>query len=201
MDSHHLLSLVAHYGYLGIFCALMLGLIGLPVPDEVLMAFCGYLIATGRLHYLPTVLTAAAGSFVGMSFSYFIGRQFGRPLLEKYGKYVHLTPDKFDRTQHWLDKYGKFALTLGYFVPGLRHLTSYSAGISRWSYGSFSLYVASGAVLWAASFITLGMYLGEHWHRVLMTVHRYSLLLILALLALGGVYLVYRKRRRVRAER
>ncbi|MFP3126336.1 hypothetical protein OH784_27380 [Ectobacillus funiculus] len=74
MLQHKLLAFAIHYGYMGIFGVLVLGIIGLPIPDEVLMTFVGYLIWKGQLHYLPTVLTSILGSFLGMSISYLIGR-------------------------------------------------------------------------------------------------------------------------------
>ncbi|UUZ83603.1 DedA family protein [Paenibacillus sp. P26] len=185
MLQHMLLRFIAHYGYIGIFGALVLGIIGLPVPDEILMTFSGYLVSKGRLHYIPTALVSVIGSFSGMSVSYFIGYQFGYPLLEKYGSKIHITKERLDRTQHWYKRFGKFALTIGYFIPGVRHLTAYSAGISKWSYRSFTLYAAPGAMLWAVSFLTLGTYIGEHWRIVTETIHRYLLILVGILMVVG----------------
>jgi membrane protein DedA with SNARE-associated domain len=185
MLQHKLLWFIAHYGYIGIFGALVLGIIGLPVPDEILMTFSGYLISKGRLHYIPTVIISVLGSFIGMSISYLIGRKFGYPLLEKYGKKIHITKEKLDRTQIWFQRFGKFALTIGYFIPGVRHLTAYSAGISKWSYRSFSLFAVPGAMLWTLTFITLGTYVGRHWRIVTETIHRYLLILVVILIIAG----------------
>ncbi|MNX85784.1 SNARE associated Golgi protein [compost metagenome] len=91
--------LIAHYGYIGIFGALVLGIIGLPVPDEVLMTYSGYLISQGRLSYILTLLIAMVGSFAGMSVSYFVGRKFGYPLLEKHGRKIRITKEKLDHTR------------------------------------------------------------------------------------------------------
>lgn len=185
MLQHKLLWFIAHYGYVGIFGALVTGIIGLPVPDEILMTFAGYLISKGELYYVPTVMVSVIGSFTGMSVSYFIGHKFGYPLLEKYGRKIHITKERLDGTQRWFKRFGKFALTIGYFIPGVRHLTAYSAGISKWSYRSFSLYAVPGAVLWAVTFITLGTYLGEHWRAVTETIHRYLLILVGILIVVG----------------
>jgi membrane protein DedA with SNARE-associated domain len=195
MFQHKLLWFIAHYGYIGIFGALVLGIIGLPVPDEIFMSFSGYLISKGKLHYFPTVIVSVLGSFTGMSVSYFIGHKFGYPLLEKYGRKIHITKEKLDSTQHWFKRFGKFALTIGYFIPGVRHLTAYSAGISKWSYRSFSLYAAPGAMLWAVTFITLGTYLGEHWRVVTETIHRYLLVgLVIIIVAAVAVWYIKKAR-------
>jgi membrane protein DedA with SNARE-associated domain len=83
----------------------VLGIIGLPVPDEILMTFSGYLISKGKLHYFPTVTVSVLGSYIGMSISYFIGHKFGYPLLEKYGRKIHITKEKLDKTQHNIDTF------------------------------------------------------------------------------------------------
>ncbi|ANY69244.1 hypothetical protein BBD42_24235 [Paenibacillus sp. BIHB 4019] len=195
MFQHKLLWFIAHYGYIGIFGALVLGIIGLPVPDEILMTFSGYLISKGRLHYIPTVIVSVIGSFAGMTISYYIGYKLGHPFLEKYGRKIHITKERLDHTQAWFKRFGKFALTIGYFIPGVRHLTAYSAGISRWSFRSFSLYAAPGAMLWAVTFITLGTYIGEHWRVVTEMIHRYLLISVVMLLAAGLVLWFVRKTR------
>lgn len=137
MLQHQLLSFIAHFGYIGIFGLLVLGIIGLPVPDEVLMTFAGYLISQGKLHYLTTVIVSVVGSFTGMSISYLIGHKFGYPLLEKYGSKIHMTKENLGHAQQWFKRFGKFAVMIGCFIPVIRHLTAYFAGISKWSYRTF----------------------------------------------------------------
>jgi membrane protein DedA with SNARE-associated domain len=128
-----------------------------------------------------------------MTVSYFVGQKFGYPLLEKYGRKIHITKERLDSTQHWFERFGKFALTIGYFVPGVRHLTAYSAGISKWSYRSFSLYAVPGAVLWSVTFITLGTYLGEHWRAVTEMIHRYLLIFFVIMIGAGAAIWYIRK--------
>lgn len=195
MIQHKLFMFIGHYGYIGIFGALVFGIIGLPVPDEVLMTFAGYLISQGRLHYVPTVVISAIGSFTGMSVSYFIGNKLGYAVIAKYGEKIHITKERLDRTQQWFDRFGKFAVTIGYFIPGVRHLTAYSAGIGKWSYRSFSLYAAPGATLWAVTFITLGTYLGAHYRIVAETIHRYLLIGAIGVVAVAIVIWYVRKAR------
>jgi membrane protein DedA with SNARE-associated domain len=183
---HKLLLFIAHFGYIGIFASLVLGIIGLPIPDEFIMTFAGYLISQGKLNYLITVIVSTVGSFTGMSVSYFIGYKFGYPLLEKHGSKIYITKTKLDRAHNWFQRFGKFAVTLGYFIPGVRHLTAYFAGISKWSYPNFIVYAAPGSLLWSITFITLGTYLGVHWHAVTEKIHRY-LVVILVLLIVGAL--------------
>jgi membrane protein DedA with SNARE-associated domain len=187
---HKLLLFIAHFGYIGIFATLVLGIIGLPIPDEFIMTFAGYLISQGKLNYLITVIVSTVGSFTGMSVSYFIGYKFGYPLLEKHGSKIHITKAKLDRAHNWFQRFGKFTVTIGYFIPGVRHLTAYFAGISKWSYPNFIVYAAPGSLIWSITFITLGTYLGVHWHAVTEKIHRY-LVVILVLLIMGALVVWY----------
>jgi len=84
-------NLIAHYGYAAIFALLVLGIVGLPVPDETLLTFTGYLVFRGQLKPVPAFLAAMLGSGCGITISYLLGRVFGAPLIHRYGRYIHLT--------------------------------------------------------------------------------------------------------------
>lgn len=183
---HHLvIQLIGQYGYIGLFGALMLGVIGLPVPDELLMTFSGYLVSIGRLHFLMVVIVSTLGSVFGMSVSFWIGHRFGLPLLDKYGRKIHLTPERIHRSKVWFDRFGKFAVSIGYFIPGVRHLTSIYSGISKWPFHTFLLYALLGGSVWALTFTSLGFFLGEHWHIFATAFHRYSILFVTLIVVLA----------------
>jgi membrane protein DedA with SNARE-associated domain len=195
MISTHL-HLIQTYGYLGIFSALVLGIFGLPVPDETILAFVGYLVFKGYFHPVPALLTAFLGSICGITVSYAVGRTLGLPLLARYGKYLHVTPERLAQAHQWFEKYGKWSLFGGYFLPGVRHLTALSAGISGLEYRHFAPFAYSGGLLWVATFLTVGYVVGDEWHKILPRVHAYLLMLVAAVIVLGSAgYLVYRIRR------
>ncbi len=195
----YILTFISAYGYIIIFLTMFLGLIGLPIPDEVIMMFAGYLISKGKLVFIFTVVIAFLGSFIGMSFSYLIGQLFGLPLIEKYGHRFFLTMDKYKKVQNWFHKFGKFAIMIGYFFPGLRHVTAYSAGVSKWSYRSFSLYALPGALVWVATFILLGFLFEDQWQQLYDEFHHWSWLVLTVLLISGGsIWWLYRRRRLIR---
>jgi membrane protein DedA with SNARE-associated domain len=152
---------ISHYGYLGIFALLMVGIVGLPIPDEVVLTFAGYLIFKGYLHPVPTVLAVLLGTFCGITVSYSLGRSLGFFLLQKYGKFLHISQEKLARVQAWFYRVGKWAIFFGYFIVGARHLTALVAGSSRVSYRVFALVAYPGGFLWAFSFICIGYFLGE----------------------------------------
>lgn len=188
----HILSLVAHYGYVGIFAVLILGIVGVPVPDEFLLTFAGYLVTKGELTYIWTLLTAFLGSVTGMSISFWIGHRLGYPFLHKYGRKIHITPERLQKVEAWFHRFGKFTIIIGYFIPGVRHFTAYFAGISKWSYRTFLSFAIPGGFLWVATFITLGRYMGEHWRRFSEILHRNLLILVFAVIIGILLWLVIR---------
>lgn len=194
-----LLSFVSDYGYIGLFLALVLGIVGLPLPDELLMMFSGFLVSKGELRFVTTVLVALSGSMIGMTLSYFIGFRFGLPVLQKYGRKIHLTPEKFEKAEHWFHRFGKLTVTFGYFFPGIRHVTALFAGISQWSYGTFLLYALPGGLIWVFTFIPLGIHLQEDWRIVAEVVRKFTwgIVIVVAALALIG----WRIRKRLKEER
>lgn len=151
------------YGYAGLFFALVTGVIGLPIPDESLLTLSGYLISAGRFQFIPTFLTALAGSLTGITSSYWIGRAGGYRLIRRYGPRFHLTEERLLAVNRWFDRIGKWTLTVGYFIPGVRHFTALVAGASKLRYPLFGLFAYTGGLIWSLTFITLGYYLGESW--------------------------------------
>jgi membrane protein DedA with SNARE-associated domain len=186
---------VVQYGYLGIFSLLVLGIVGLPVPDETLLAFAGYLIRRGDLKAFPVWLAALLGSMCGITISYILGRTTGYYLIRKYGPRMHFPPERLDLVHHWFRRLGGFTLTFGYFVPGVRHFTAAVAGASRLEVHVFAAFAYGGAVLWTSCFITLGYFLGELWPQGLGSVHRLALVAGCLAAAVIFGYLLYRRRR------
>jgi membrane protein DedA with SNARE-associated domain len=191
---------ITQHGYAGIFSLLVFGIVGLPVPDEWLLTFSGYLIFKHTLLFLPTFVAAFLGSACGITVSYTLGRIFDTYVLVKYGRFFHMTPQRLERVHSWFERRGRWTLLIGYFIPGVRHLTGYVAGVSELSFPNFALFAYTGAFCWAAVFITVGYILGEQWNRVLQSLHETKLLVIgLAIAAvLAYVAIRYFRGRRLR---
>ncbi|MCS1350502.1 DedA family protein [Mechercharimyces sp. CAU 1602] len=188
------IDFLLNYGYIGIYVFLVLGIVGLPLPDEIMMTFVGYLSSEGQLIVYYTYLSAVSGSISGISISYFLGNKLGYPFVKKHGSKFMLTRRRFRVTQLLFRKYGNWVLFFGYFIPGVRHLTAYVAGISNMPFRRFGLYAYSGAVTWCLTFIGLGFILGEQWERVFALFEHYgSWLLILSFIfAPLAIYLWFR---------
>jgi membrane protein DedA with SNARE-associated domain len=193
---------ISHYGYAGIFFLLLFGIVGLPVPDEWLLTFAGYLVFKNHLNLLPTYVAAALGSMCGITVSYGLGRSLGLFVLRHYGRFFRITPDQLDRVHAWFDRFGTWTLLIGYFIPGVRHLTAVIAGTSKLRPSLFSLFAYTGAMIWAATFIGVGYYFGEQWSQVLKQVHKHLVIFTWIALAVVVVYLFwhYRKRKSMRGK-
>lgn len=184
----HVLDWITRYGYASIFLLLVFGIIGLPIPDETMMTFAGYLVFKGKLNFWITLLTAFCGSACGITISYLIGRSLGLPLVRKYGRYIHFTEAKLQRVHDWFERIGRWTLTFGYYIPGVRHFTAYVAGTAMMPYREFAAFAYSGALLWALTFISLGFIFGEQWQWVLEQLHGPLLYLGIGLAAAIGAY-------------
>jgi membrane protein DedA with SNARE-associated domain len=188
---------VSTYGYGALFVLLMLGIVGLPIPDETLLVFCGYLISRGTLNPAAILVTAVLGSWCGISLSYWIGRTLGLGVVHRFGRYLHVDQQRLDRVHRWFEHSGHWALFGGYYIAGVRHLTAIIAGASKLKFGTFVLFAWSGGLCWAASFLTLGYFIGEDWRRVADLVHRDLLYGSLVVIAVALLYLLVRKLRGV----
>jgi membrane protein DedA with SNARE-associated domain len=179
------LQWIVQHGYVGIFSLLVFGIVGLPVPDELLLTFSGYLVFNHTFRFVPTCAAAFLGSSCGITFSYVLGRIFDTYVIVKYGRVLHITQERIDSVHAWFERRGRWILTAGYFVPGVRHLTGYVAGVSKLRLSSFMLFAYGGAFCWAATFISLGYFLGEEW-RLMEHFYEGRLILIGLLVAVAA---------------
>ena len=145
-----------HYGYLAVFLFLSLGIFGLPVPDEIVVAFVGHLSSMGTFNYTTAMVITMLGVMTGTIFTYLLGRKIGKPLLHKYGKWIQLTPNRLKRVDHWFHRYGSWAVTFGYFVPGMRHLVCYMSGSSGMGWKRYLLFAFIGTTISSILCLTIG---------------------------------------------
>ena len=195
LDLDMVMQWVSLYGPIALFVLLVLGIAGLPVPDETLMVFCGALIGKGTLNPEATFAAAFLGSATGITVSYFIGKTAGKPFLDKFGPWMHLTPARLEQVHKWFEGYGHWSLTFGYFVPGVRHFTAVVAGMSNLEYPVFARFAYAGALLWITTFLTLGYIIGDTWRSAAEHVQRVVGYAV-ALIAIGiAIFLLVRAKR------
>jgi membrane protein DedA with SNARE-associated domain len=204
-------------GYLGVAAAVALETIVAPIPSEVILPMAGWKIAqssadpgvveplTGLPWNLPlAVALATVGSLAGALTGYAIGLWGGRPLLDRFGRYVGIGADDLDRADRWFARWGSWAVFAGRMVPLVRTFVSYPAGISRMPLGRFVLFSALGSLPWNAALIYAGLLLGENYGRLAAALKPYEYAIyFVVLVGIGALAVRWyaAKRQRGRASR
>ena len=183
-------------GYPGIAVIVGLESTGVPLPGETTLMAASYLAATGHLS-LPLVIgSAVVGAVVGDSLGYLIGRKGGRRFLERYGKYVNLTPEKFARAEVYFARHGIATVFFGRFVALLRILAGPLAGASKMPYRRFLVANAAGAVTWATVMGALAYFFGKPIMSILGSASVWVLVGLIVLLVLRWALRWWFSRRR-----
>lgn len=193
-----MLIYISVYGPLALVILLAIGFIGIPLPEQTLLTFTGFLVAQGGINFFIAIISASIGIILGITISFFIGHYLGIPFLEKYGYLLGLNKHRLAKIEFWYTKYGKLILLFGFFVPGLRHFISYFAGISKWSYAVFSLYAIPGALIWTIFFISIGAILGENWQSFLAMLEQYSWIVVIISIIVVVLIWYYRRIRLIK---
>jgi membrane protein DedA with SNARE-associated domain len=198
---HAVVALVDHYGYFGLFVGLALGNLGAPIGTELLLPAAGALVATGHLSSLwLTIVVALIGELTGGSIGYAVGRYGGVPLIERYGRYVHITHERLQVVHRFFERWGTFAIFVCRFLPVLRGIAAIPAGIAEMNVGLFYLWTFLGSLIFCSVLILLGNALGAHLGDVLPLLHRGAYVALgVAVLAVIVVIAVVRARRPVGA--
>jgi membrane protein DedA with SNARE-associated domain len=180
-------------GYAGIVALMGLNSACVPLPSEVIMPFSGYLVYTGRFNLFWVATAGAVGCNLGAAFAYWLGAKGGRPLVERYGKWVLMSRHDLDRMTWFFDKYGSITVLLARMLPVVQTFIAFPAGIARMPRLRFHIYTSLGAWAWYFCLAYAGMKLGEAWHtdpRFYEAFHRFHLAVEIALLA-GIVWFVW----------
>jgi membrane protein DedA with SNARE-associated domain len=189
-------SWLSAFGAPALFALLALGVVGLPLPDETLLAMAGVLIGQGRLRPATAAVAAIGGAMTGITLSYALGRFAGLPLLLRYGSRLHVDTAVVTRVGTWFQRAEKWLLTGGYFIPGVRHVTAIVAGASKLPVGTFMAFAYAGAILWVSCFLTIGYVLGDEWRGLVADLHRHLLVACVVVVALASGYTYWKARRR-----
>jgi membrane protein DedA with SNARE-associated domain len=154
-------ELYAGLGYAEIVFLMALESSLFPVPSELVMIPAGYLAATGALHPALAVLAGTAGSVIGASANYLLGRYVGRAFLLRYGKYLLINDAKYHEAEAMFLRNARMATFIGRLLPVVRHLISLPAGVFGMAWSWFIAITALGAALWCTVLVVFGYYVGE----------------------------------------
>lgn len=173
----HLVSTqIANHGYLAVLLLMVVAACCIPIPSEATMLFGGALttsafvasVASGahRLDLVAVGFVGTAGDLVGASIAYWVGRLGGRPLVERWGRYVRLRTHELDRAQAFFEGRGEVTVLVARVIPFIRAFISLPAGVARMGYGRFIVFSALGSLPWTFSLAVAGHLIGRHWKGV-----------------------------------
>ncbi|WP_348621900.1 DedA family protein [Paenibacillus polymyxa] len=189
MDVEYLISIIEQYGYAALFFSLWLGIVGLPIPDEVIVMTGGAVTGMGILHPLPAFLIVYLGVVSGLSLGYVLGRTVGTPILERLRRKKKM--DKYITfSEKLIHKYGNFTICISYLLPIVRHIIPYIVGINKMSFKRYALFSYSTGLIWTLIFFLLGRIFGDHVQAVGELIHRYGLQLALLLIMLTIIFFI-----------
>ncbi|MGG5739525.1 MULTISPECIES: DedA family protein [Bacillus cereus group] len=193
MELHELLSYIEQYGYWALFFCLWLGIIGMPIPDEMIVMSGGFVSSLGVLSVIPAFLLTYLGVVSGLSLGYILGKIFGVKVLNKLmkkkkAKYVM-------KSQEMVEKYGHYALVTSYFIPVVRHIVPYLVGMNNMSFKTYALYSYTTGFVWILVYFVLGSLFGQHINRIVAIAIEYGVYFGgIVFVVASGVYL-YKQRR------
>ncbi len=174
----------------------------IPFPSEIIMPLAGWILVKDRGHGPEFLLLAgfygALGNVLGSLVAYYAGAWGGRPLLERYGRYVLITPRELDTADRWFKRWGEVAVFMSRLMPVVRTFISLPAGIARMNVWRFTLLSFAGSYPWSLGLAWAGYALGENWEKLSDYFRPVSIPIALAV-AVAVVYFVYRRIRELRA--
>jgi membrane protein DedA with SNARE-associated domain len=156
-----ILSLIEQYGWSIVFFGVMIQSAGIPLPAQTILIVSGFLVQQGHLKLGAVIVFATLGTVVGGPIGYWVGHEVGRPLALWWGRYVLITPNRLQRAEKFLERYGGVSLLLIRFVPGVKPYGALLAGINRMHWSTFLFYNAIGGGVWTTTMVLVGYFLGD----------------------------------------
>jgi membrane protein DedA with SNARE-associated domain len=198
---HSLEPTLNRFGYLAVLGLVLIEDFGVPVPGETILILAAVYAGTGRLNIVLVGLLGFVGAVIGDNIGFGIGHFGGRPLIERFGRYIFLTPHRIERATGFFDRNGGWIIIVARFIEGLRQANGLIAGISGIHWAKFLVFNAIGAALWVGVWTTVGYLSGSHINTIYDAVSRFSTYLGIAVGAFIVGYVTYRviRARRARA--
>jgi membrane protein DedA with SNARE-associated domain len=188
--AHFIIETISASGYLGIVILMGIESACIPLPSEIIMPFSGYLVFRGDFELIRVGLAGAFGCLVGSVPAYYLGLYGGRPLVERYGKYVLISHRDLDLADRWFERYGDWAIFFSRLLPVVRTFISFPAGVARMNFHRFVIYTFLGSFPWCLGLAYIGMKMGENWDTLRGYFHQFDVI-IGGAIALGIAYYVW----------
>jgi membrane protein DedA with SNARE-associated domain len=191
-----IMSVISTMGYGGIVLLMAIESACIPLPSEIIMPFAGFLVFKGEMTLWWVAFAGAVGCVVGSIPAYYVGMFGGRPLAEKYGKYVLISKKDLDMADRWFDKHGDIIIFIARLLPAVRTFIAFPAGVAKMNMSKFIIYTFVGSLIWCWILAYAGMKFGEHWVDLKVYFHQFHYVIIAA----GVVFVVWYVRRHFKNE-
>jgi membrane protein DedA with SNARE-associated domain len=185
--SGFIVAVISAMGYGGVCLLMAIESACIPLPSEIIMPFAGYLVSKGEMNIWGVGIAGAVGCVLGSLVAYWVGMYGGRPLIEKYGRYVLISRQDLELADRWFGRYGEVIIFTSRLLPAIRTFIAFPAGVARMNLPRFVLYTFAGSLPWCLGLAYVGQKLGEKWNKdeTLKTLfHRFDFVIgIIGLLA------------------
>ncbi|HKP47398.1 MAG TPA: DedA family protein [Pyrinomonadaceae bacterium] len=198
-----IVAVISTLGYSGIVLLMAIESACIPLPSEIIMPFSGYLVSTGQMNLWLVGIAGAVGCVVGSLVAYGVGMYGGRPLIEKYGRYVLVSKHDLDLADRWFETRGEMIVFVSRMLPAIRTFIAFPAGVARMNLKRFIIYTFAGSLPWCLGLAYVGQKLGEKWNKdqTLKTwFHRFDFLIGIAVVLLAAWW-IWRHVRHLREEK
>ena len=191
-----IMTVISTMGYGGIVLLMAIESACIPLPSEIIMPFAGFLVYKGEMVLWAVALAGAIGCVLGSIPAYYVGLYGGRPLADKYGKYVLISKRDLDMADRWFAQHGEIIIFIARLLPAVRTFIAFPAGVARMNLTKFTIYTFIGSFIWCWLLALAGMKFGEHWVDLKVYFHQFHYVIVAA----GLVFMAWYIRRHFRNE-
>ena len=184
-----IISIISSTGYLGIFGLMTAESALIPIPSEITMTFAGYLASIGKFNLLIIIIVGALANLFGSALAYWLGRwgqeAVVRKLIKKYGKYLLISENEYNRSEKWFRQYGDGITFFSRVLPIVRTFISLPAGVAAMSFWRFGIFTFLGSIIWSGILAYIGYILGKNWDSLHPYYQKFEYVIV------GGIVLLF----------
>ncbi|MGH9359256.1 MAG: DedA family protein [Terriglobia bacterium] len=196
---HFITAVISSGGYAGIAGLMAIESACIPLPSEVVLPFAGYLVFMGRFRLAWVAVAGALGCNVGSIIAYAVGATGGRPLIEKYGRYILVSRKDLELADRWFARFGNWTVFFARLLPIVRTFIALPAGVSRMNFVRFNIYTFLGSLPWCWLLAYAGVRLGANWPRIEPYFHHFDGVIVAAAVVAAAWFVYHRWTHRLTA--
>lgn len=186
-----IIKIISALGYPGVMLLMAVQTMAVPIPSEIILPFAGSLVAQGRFSLFYLAFVGALGSALGSSLAYYIGFKGGRPLVNKYGRYILISQHDLNLVEKFFNRFGSVSAFFGQLLPVVRSFIAFPAGAAKMKYYKFVVYTFVGSLIWSLVLVYFGMKLGENWGMLREKMKNFDSAIVV-LIFLAGAWWIWR---------